>query len=226
MLGDALPSLLKRLPCVCGLLCLAMAAGFASAQPTGTPPKNGKAAVASRPAQSSGPRWAELSAEQRSALAPLADHWSKLNEAQQRKWLAMAQSFGRLPPAEQAKLHSRITEWAALSPQQRTEARLNFAEAQQLSPDEKKAKWEAYQALPPEEKRKLVRNAAPRTPLPAAAVRPVPSEKLAVVPKSAGDAKPARITVTPPPEPAANRPAAPAISPAPPAADAAPTVPH
>ena len=51
--------------------------------------------------------------------------------------------------AEQAKLHSRMTEWAALSPQQRTQARLNFAETKQLSPDDKKAKWEAYQALPP-----------------------------------------------------------------------------
>ena len=62
--------------------------------------------------------------------------------------------------AEQAKLHSRMTEWAALSPQQRTQARLNFAETKQLSPDDKKAKWEAYQALPPEEKRKLAAGAA------------------------------------------------------------------
>ena len=65
-----------------------------------------------------------------------------------------------------------MTEWAALSPQQRTQARLNFAETKQLSPDDKKAKWEAYQALPPEEKRKLAAGAA-KPPPTAAAVKPV-----------------------------------------------------
>ena len=77
-----------------------------------------------------------------------------------------------MPGAEQDKLHSRMTEWAALSPQQRTQARLNFAETKQLSPDDKKAKWEAYQALPPEEKRKLAAGAA-KPPPTAAAVKPV-----------------------------------------------------
>ena len=61
--------------------------------------------------------------------------------------------------AEQDKLHSRMSEWAALSPQQRTQARLNFGETKRLSPDDKKAKWEAYQALPAEEKRKLAASA-------------------------------------------------------------------
>ena len=50
-----------------------------------------------------------------------------------------------------------MTEWAALSPQQRAQARLNFAEIKRLPADERKAKWEAYQALQPEEKRKLGR---------------------------------------------------------------------
>ncbi len=75
-----------------------------------------------------------------------------------------------------------MTEWVALSPQQRTEARLNFGETQQIAPDDKKAKWEAYQALSPEEKRKLAAGAA-KPPATAAAVKPVTPEKLANVPK-------------------------------------------
>mgnify|MGYP003575567476 CR=1 FL=1 len=198
------------------LLCLALVAAAGHATAGGPEPRPGKA----RSAASAGTTWAELSPAQREVLAPLASHWAGIDEPRKRKWLAMAASFSRLPPEEQAKLHSRMTEWAALSPQQRTEARLNFAEAQQLSPDDKKAKWEAYQALSPEEKRKLARSAAPRTPIPAAAVRPVPSEKLATVPRSSGDAKPARIMVVPAHEPASSRPAAP-VAPAPPAEPAA-----
>lgn len=195
--------------CAFALLWLAVAAGAAIAQPTPNA-RNDKSAAARPAGPATGPTWSQLSPAQRNALAPLASHWHTIDEARKRKWLALAENFARLPADEQARMHSRMTEWAALSPQQRTEARLNFAEAQQLSSDEKKAKWEAYQALPPEEKRKLARSAAPRTPLPAAAVKPVPADKLATVPRFAPDAKPARITVAPPPStaPAAD-PAAP-----------------
>ena len=144
------------------------------------------------------PLWSELTALQQQALAPLAGAWPTISEAQKRKWLVISQSFGRLPATEQAKAHSRMTEWVALSPQQRTQARLNFAETQQLSPDDKKAKWEAYQALPSEEKRKFAAGAASAAmpPATAAAVKPVPSQKLATVPK-VGDSKPPRIAAAP-----------------------------
>ena len=144
------------------------------------------------------PLWSELTPPQQQALAPLTTAWPGISEAQKRKWVVISQSFGRLPPPEQAKLHSRMTEWVALSPQQRTQARLNFAESQSLAPDDKKAKWEAYQALPPEQKSKLAAGAASaaKTPATAAAVKPVPSQKLATVPK-AGDAKPPRIAAGP-----------------------------
>ena len=80
-----------------------------------------------------------------------------------------------------------MAEWAALSPQQRNQARLNFAEIQKVAPDDKKAKWEAYQNLPPEEKKKLAAGAAqakPAVPPTAAAVQPVPPQKLAKTPKA------------------------------------------
>jgi hypothetical protein len=100
-----------------------------------------------------------------------------------------------MPPPEQARLHSRMAEWAVLSPQQRTAARLNFAEAQKVAPDDKRAKWEAYQALPPEEKKRLAAGAAAAKPAPpptAIAVQPVPRDKLAKVPPRGkkGDVQP------------------------------------
>lgn len=154
----------------------------------------------------SGPTWKELTAAQRTALAPLSASWEQLAEGHKRKWIALAANYAKLPPAEQAKLHSRMSEWAALSPQQRAQARLNFGEAQQVSPDEKRAKWEAYQALPPEDRRKLREDASARRPATAAAaIKPVPPQKLASVPKSAADeGKPARIIVAPASEPAAS----------------------
>ena len=61
-------------------------------------------------------------------------------------------------------MHSRMNEWVAMSPQDRAAARLNFAKtkelSKQLTADEKKAKWETYQA------------------------KPVPTQKLAVTPKN------------------------------------------
>jgi hypothetical protein len=134
------------------------------------------------------PLWGELKPAQQQALAPLAGKWDTVSEAQKRKWLALSQNFPAMSGAEQTKLHSRMSEWAALSPQQRTEARLNFGETKRLSPDDKKAKWEAYQALPAEEKRKLAAS-APKPPATAAALKPVPPEKLASIPKSKRVAK-------------------------------------
>jgi hypothetical protein len=143
------------------------------------------------------PLWSELTPPQQQALAPLASKWDTVSQAQKRKWLALSQNFPGMSGAEQAKLHSRMSEWAALTPQQRTQARLNFGETQQLSPDDKKAKWEAYQALPPEEKRKLAASAA-KPPATAAAVRPVPPQKLADVPKKPPEvAKPRPVAKTP-----------------------------
>jgi hypothetical protein len=145
------------------------------------------------------PLWSELTPAQQQALAPLAATWDTVSEAQKRKWLALSQNYPKMSGAEQTKLHSRMTEWAALSPQQRTQARLNFGETQQLSPDDKRAKWEAYQALSPEEKRKLAAGAA-KPPPTAAAIKPVAPAKLATVPKAAArrqEAKTPRIAAAP-----------------------------
>ena len=148
----------------------------AAAKGYAPPPKP----AAKRPTK---PRWTELTPAQQQALAPLAGTWDTVSVAQKRKWLAISRTFPKMPEAEQAKLHSRMTDWVGLSPQQRTQARLNFGQTQQLAPNDKKAKWEAYQALSPEEKRKLAAK-APKAPTAAAAVKPVAPEKLAGVPKA------------------------------------------
>ena len=52
-------------------------------------------------------------------------------------------------------MHTRMADWVALSPQQRNQARFNFNAVQSLPKEDKKAKWEAYQALSAEDKRTL-----------------------------------------------------------------------
>lgn len=149
------------------------------------------------PSESSKSGWAALTPSQREALAPLAVTWNSLSTAHQRKWLALSENFSRLPPQEQQMLHGRMREWASMSTRQRAQARLNFGETKQLSAADKKAMWEAYQALPPEEKKKLAADAQPRPPTTAAAIRPVPRQKLATLPKPAAEARAPRIAAGP-----------------------------
>lgn len=166
---------------------LALASGVAVAQPV-PPAKPASAAAGPGVVAKTTPGWNALSAGQKLALKPLAGTWNSLSDLQQRKWLALSRNFAAMSPAEQATLHSRMTEWAALSPQQRTLARLNFAETRKLPSDEKKAKWEAYQALSPEEKRQLASGTA-RPAGAALAVKPVPPQKLALPPQARSAAR-------------------------------------
>lgn len=137
-------------------------------------------------AVASKPTWAELNPLQQKSLKPLANAWGSISEAQKRKWLEVSKNYPNLPAADQAVMHSRMNEWVAMSPQQRAAARLNFAKTKELSkgltPDEKKAKWQTYQALSPEEKAKLAAKAAPKPTGAATAVKPVAPQKLAVAP--------------------------------------------
>ena len=145
-----------------------------------------KAAKVTAPSTSK-PGWAELNPAQQQSLKPLAASWAGISEAQKRKWLEVSKNYLNLPAADQAVMHSRMNEWVAMSPQQRAAARLNFAKTKELSkeltPDEKKAKWQTYQALSPEEKAKLAAKAPPKPAGAATAVKPVEPQKLAVTPK-------------------------------------------
>src|SRR5574337_66176 len=117
--------------------------------------------------------WDELTARQQQALRPLADHWATMSPAQRQKWLVISRNFPDMTIDEQAQLYSRMIEWASLTEQQRAEARFNFAETKQLSGAEKLAKWEAYQALSPEQREELAAKAPPRIRSAAPSLRPL-----------------------------------------------------
>ena len=131
------------------------------------------------------PRWSELNASQRQALKPLADVWTNLSELHKRKWLVLSQNFAELSPQEQDKLQERMSDWANLTTRERAQARLHFAEVRQLPNDERRAKWEAYQALSDEQRRKLADDILLQPPRGAAvASRPVAASKLTQLPSS------------------------------------------
>ncbi|WP_310627164.1 DUF3106 domain-containing protein [Limnohabitans sp.] len=133
------------------------------------------------------PLWMDLTENQQQALSPLAQLWPTMNEPHKRKWLAVSQNFSQLSADEQNTLQSRMREWAALSPQQRSAARLNFAGAQQLPQEDKKAKWEAYQALSPEAKQKLASQRSQPMVGAAPAVKPIAPSKLATPPTASAN---------------------------------------
>lgn len=140
------------------------------------------ASSASTKKAESSPTWQSLNASQKTALAPLHKLWPEINEAQKRKWLALSVNFSDRSDEEQEKMQARMKDWAKLTPQQRALARLNFAEVQQVTLDERKTKWEAYQSLSRDERQELTKGHPPAPNSAAIATRPVPPQKLAVLP--------------------------------------------
>lgn len=145
-----LPSLLQQVSAL--VLGLSIVAGSqALAQGSKSP---GRAASAAS-VDSGGPGWEQLTREQRTALAPLARDWHSIDGPRRAKWLEVASRFPRMQAEEQQRLQARMSEWARLSPSERASARLSFQETKQISREEKQARWEAYQALPPEQRQAL-----------------------------------------------------------------------
>jgi hypothetical protein len=119
-------------------------------------------AVAARP-DAGGPRWNELTAQQRQVLAPLSNDWNSIDDRGKERWLGVAGRFHKLPPEEQQRANQRMVEWSHMTPQQRTQARLNFQETRDVPKAERQARWEQYQALPEDQKRELAQRAAAAT---------------------------------------------------------------
>ena len=162
------------------VLCLAQAQTGASASHKSTRPP---ALPLGLTARFAGMDWLSLSPVQQSSLKPLAATWNSLSDGHKRKWLSITANYPRMTQAEQAKLNERMAQWAALSPQMREHARLNFAEAKAIAPADKNEKWQAYQALSPEEKQKLASSAQPKPPATALASKPAPAGKLSIMPR-------------------------------------------
>lgn len=108
------------------------------------------------------PTWQSLTPAQRDLLAPLAGDWDKLGPNQRSKWLSATPRLAALPAPELARLHERMRDWAHLTPSERANARISFQVAKQVDAEQRQAKWEAYQALPPEKRQELADKAAAR----------------------------------------------------------------
>jgi hypothetical protein len=121
-----------------------------------------------------GVRWGELQPAQQLALKPLEREWSTIDVRSKRKWQELAVRFPKLNPEEQARVQERMTAWAKLTPRERTEARMHFQEAKQLPAQDRKARWDAYQALSPEQKQRFAERAAPPAEAARKAVPAVP----------------------------------------------------
>lgn len=132
------------------------------------------AVVGLDPIVDEGPAWASLGSRQRSILAPLQDDWPNITAYQKDQWLELAARYPALNKAEQARIRERMADWARLSAAERGQARLNFQTATQQPATDRQARWEAYKALPPDERERL-RERATRT----AAGAPPPAVKRA-----------------------------------------------
>lgn len=146
------------------------------------------------PSQVSAPAsksWQQLTPQQKQALAPLGAQWGALTGPQQNKWLVISKNFQQMSVAEQITMHNRMADWVGLSPQQRNVARLNFQAVQKNLPKEdKRAKWEAYQALSTEEKRQLSAGALSLNKSAAPTAKPVEAHRLVQTPLRATDTAP------------------------------------
>ena len=147
-----------------------------------------------------GVRWRDLKPAQQGLLKPLEPDWSRIDAQQKQKWLQVADGFPKLSAAEQGRVQARMVDWAKLTPQERGRARMNFQEATQVPPLDRQARWDAYQALSPEEKRQLAARAAPSTPaLAADAVRRPVEPRLDRAEKPAGAPVQAKSNIVPNP---------------------------
>ena len=199
----------------------------AQAAPSSTPTLANANAHANGTAQKSLPpavstAWQQLNPRQKQALAPLGAQWGALTGQQQNKWLAISQNFTQLSVPEQITMHARMADWVALSPQQRNLARLNFNTIQKLPKEDKKAQWEAYQALSAEEKSLLSAGSAVPTKSAAPTAKPLAAHRVVtttVRPTSKDQAQPIAIdrkTLLPPttslPVPAPSAPKQPGVT--------------
>lgn len=110
-----------------------------------------------------GPQWAELPPETRAILAPLANDWGQLEAWRREKWVEIAQRYPKLTSTEQARVQERMRAWAALTPAQRKTARERYQTLQAATPAQREALkrlWNEYGALPEEDKRRFLEEAA------------------------------------------------------------------
>ncbi len=149
----------RALPC----LALALAA-FTPQAPFAAP------ATTEVSQRATGPAWSALTPAQQQALAPLRPTWDANDAPRKMKWLEVADRFPSLPADERRRVQERMAAWAAMTPTERARARVQFQETRGLGAEERQARWQAYQALPEDERKRLAQVAKkPATPTASAA---------------------------------------------------------
>jgi len=145
-----------------------------------------------------GPRFSDLPSDQRLALKPLEKQWAGINGEGKQKWIRIAGQFAELSPDERARIQTRMSEWSRLSSAERSQVRMQFQEATKAAPQNRQAQWEAYQALPAEQKRQLASRAA-SVPTNAGARPSAATQRNEVFGKSAKDAGLTKSNIVPNP---------------------------
>lgn len=129
------------------------------------------------------PDWAQLSAGQRTVLAPLSNEWNTMESFRRKKWLGIAERYASLSGEEQMRVQRRMQDWAKLAPEERRLAREKFKTLQKVTPEMRESlrqNWEDYKALPEDEKARLKATTVMRAPV---SIRPPPPPKPSVTHK-------------------------------------------
>ena len=134
------------------------------------------------------PTWAELTAQQKQALAPLAGEWGAMENSGRKKWLVIADRYPAMKPEEQQHMQRNMNDWAKLTPEERRVAREKYRAIHRAPPEKRevvKQKWQEYDKLPDDEKLKLKQAGRKRKTLNTVGKsRPLPLQPKPVTPVS------------------------------------------
>lgn len=119
----------------------------------------GQVAAAATP---TGPAWSTLTPAQQKTLEPLRPTWDSIDAPRKKKWIEVAERFPQMPAEERRRVQERMAAWAAMSPAERAQARLQFQETRRIGAEERQSRWQAYQSLPEEERKRLAETASKR----------------------------------------------------------------
>ncbi|NMM36368.1 MAG: DUF3106 domain-containing protein [Glaciimonas sp.] len=143
----------------CALITLTLALSLSVSGPVTA---QSTTAATTRATSNSGAKsgWTALTAAQQLALAPLAADWASLDSAHKNKWLAISNKFSSMKPEERRRIQNRMRTWVKLSPRQQKNARESYWRAKKIKASQKSARWQEYQQLPDELKKRLAAGGA------------------------------------------------------------------
>jgi hypothetical protein len=174
-------------------------ASSAAASAVATTPKARPLAKPVAPGALSAPPadWSALTPKQQALLAPLERDWADIADSQRSKWLSATPTLATMSGEEIKRVHDRMRDWTRLSASERVNARIGFQVARQLTAEQRQARWEAYQALPPEERQALADKAMARQRAQAAGAARPPKALASQAKSNIVPAAPKLVTPTP-----------------------------